>query len=354
MARYTPGHGGRGHELVDYPHAAEADAAFVRATRAAGFEADLAYAGLDDVDRIVDGLDADVVLNLCDGAGPGKDGLPGLEAIAALERRGLPYTGADAAFYGLGCDKVAMKARFVAAGLPTPAGQCFRRSDEPLGAALAAAFPLFVKPSDSGGSAGVDLDSVVCDEPSLRGRLAALCPEFGEVLVEQYVDGREVTVGIVDGPGGPRTLPPLEIAFGAAFPAGRGVRTFAAKYDPESPLYHGFELLCPAPLGPRLERRVRALALSAYRAVEGVGYGRVDLRLDAAHRPTLLEVNPNPSLEYAETGFRDCAMLPIAAHVGGLPFDRLLRRLVADGLRRGGRVQAVGATRRRSARRTTA
>jgi D-alanine-D-alanine ligase len=334
MARYAPGHGGRGHELVDYPHAAEADAAFLRAARAAGFEAGLVYVGLDDVDAVVAALDADVVMNLCDGAGRGKDGLPGLEAIAALERRGLPYTGANAAFYALGCDKFAMKARFVAAGLPTPPWQRVAAPDAPLDPALSAAFPLFVKPADSGGSAGIDLDSVVVDEAALRERLSTLCPEFGEVLVEQYVDGREITVGIVDGPSGPRTLPPLEIAFGAAFPSGRGVRTFAAKYDPDSPLYHGFELLCPAPLGSRLGRRIRAMALAAYRAVEGTGYGRVDLRLDAAGRPTVLEVNPNCSLEYAETGYRDCAMLPIAAHVGGLPFGRLLRRLVADARRR--------------------
>ena len=335
VARHT-GHGGRGDELFDYAGADAADTAFLAAVHRAGFaSATMHAAGLDDIDAVVDRLDCDVVINLCDGAGPTRDGLPGLEALAALERRGLPYTGSGAEGYAIGCDKIEMKQRMAAVGVPTPAWQRFTAPDERLSPALAAVFPLFVKPRDSGGSVGIDLGSVVADEIALRVRLVRVCATYGEALVEQFIDGREITVGVVDLARGVRAFPPLEVVFGEAFPAHRGIRTFETKYDTHSPLYHGFQLDCPADLPPALDRRLRTLSRRAWQAVCGRGYGRVDFRLDAAGRPFALEVNANCSLEYSPTDRLECALLPIAAAAGGMPFERLLRTLVADALRRG-------------------
>ena len=336
----------RADEDFDYEHADEADRAFVRALEEAGFEVAWCPVHLQNVDAVVDALDCDGVFNLCDGSGPGRDNYPGLEAIAALERRGLPYTGARAEPYRASISKVTMKQRFEAAGVPTPAWQLLEAPGEPLADALRGR-PLFVKPHDAGGSAGVHLSSIIApgDERALRERADAICRAYGAALVEEYVDGREITVGLLGSGERAKALPPLEVRFGAAFPPGKGIRTHETKWDTSSPLYGSFELLCPAPLTPTETRRLLRVARSAYGAIDGAGYGRVDMRLD--HRgPFVLEVNMNCSLEHGESA-ADCAMYPFAARAAGIPFPELLRRMIDDA-KRFHRASA-GARRRRAA-----
>lgn len=326
----------RGDEDFDYVHAEESDRIFVRALEDAGYEVAWQPVHLGNVDAIVDALDCDVVFNLCDGSGPGIDNYPGVEAIDALERRGLPYTGGRAEPYRTSISKVTMKERFVAAGVPTAPWQLLTPltwgsgPDEQLIDELRDR-PLFVKPHDAGGSAGVSLSSIIepGDERALRERVAAIFRDFGAALVEEYIDGREITVGLLGTGEKARALPPLEVRFGDAFPAGKGIRTHETKWDPSSPLYGSFDLLCPAPLTLRETRRVLRVAREAYASIDGAGYGRVDMRLDA-RGPWVLEVNMNCSLEYGESS-ADCAMYPYAAQAAGFAFPELLRRMIEDG-----------------------
>jgi D-alanine-D-alanine ligase len=332
---------GRGDENFEYAGAEAADRHFLSAVEAAGFDATVATVHLGNVEEVVGALDCDAVINLCDGSGAGRDGLPGLEAIEALEWRGIPYTGARAEAYRIGSSKVAMKERFRAAGVPTAAFQVLASADAEIDAALLARCPLIVKPCDAGGSAGIGIDSVVTDEATLRARVARVCAVYGEALVEAYVDGREVTVGVLGSGRDLALFSPLEVRFGPAFPAGRGLRTFETKWDVASPLYSSFELLCPAPLEPAETRRVLHIARAAYRAIAGSGYGRVDLRLDAGGEPFVLEVNPNCSLEWHPAILTECAMFPIGARAAGLEFPALLRELVARALRVAPRIRAA-------------
>ncbi|UJR78337.1 D-alanine--D-alanine ligase family protein [Sandaracinus amylolyticus] len=322
----------RGDEDFDYEHAEAADRAFLRALEDAGFEASWHPVHLANVDAVVDALECDVVFNLCDGSGQGIDNYPGIEAIDAIERRGLPYTGSRREPYRTSISKVTMKTRFAAAGVPTPKWQLLASPDEPLLDDLRGV-PLFVKPHDAGGSAGVHLSSIIAadDEVALRARVGEIFRDYGSALVEEYVDGREITVGLLGSGERAKALPPLEVRFGDAFPPGKGIRTHETKWDTSSPLYGSFELLCPAPLTLAETRRVLRVARDAYRAIDGAGYGRVDMRLD--HRgPFVLEVNMNCSLEYGESS-ADCAMYPFAAQAAGLAFPELLRRLVEDAKR---------------------
>ncbi len=323
---------GRGDENFDYLVADDGDRTLLEAVARAGFEVSARYVHLDNVDAVVAGLQCEAVLNLCDGSGRERDGMPGLEALAALERRGLPYTGSRAAAYAIGSDKVAMKERFVACDVPTPAWQVVTSADAPLSPELLARLPLIVKPRDGGGSAGIRLASVVHGEGALRERIAEVCAVYGQALIEEYVDGREVTVGVLDTPRGPRVLPPLEVRFGASFPADRRIRTFDTKWDVSSPLYNDFELICPAPMSLMMRRRVQQVARAAYAAIEGSGYGRVDLRLDE-RGPFVLEVNPNCSLEWSDEDVGGCAMLPTAARAAGIDYPTLLRELLAGAFR---------------------
>jgi D-alanine-D-alanine ligase len=322
---------GRGDENFEYLNAEASDLAVLEAAREAGFDAALVQVHLGNLDETVAALECDAVINLCDGTGAGKDGIPGLEAIEALERRGLPYTGARAAAYSIGSDKAAMKERFLAAGVPTARFQLMQTADDPLNAELS--FPLIVKPRDAGGSAGIRLSSVVMDEAALREQVACTAATYGEALVAEYIDGRELTVGVLGSGSDVKVFPPLEICFGEAFPPERRVRTFESKWDVTSPLYGAMELLCPAPLPPVETRRIGRVARAAYQAIEGSGYGRVDLRLDE-RGPWVIEVNPNCCLEWNEAELADCAMFPIAARAAGLSYPELIRRLVLQALGR--------------------
>lgn len=318
----------RGDVAPDWP--VEADENLFAALRELGYDPSMITVSLDDVARKVSRLRADVVVNLCDGFGE-LDGYPGVEAIDALERRGLPYTGAMRQAYWVGCDKLRMKLHFLNAGVSTPASQVFGEPDEPLQEGLV--FPLFVKPVVAGGSGGIELGSVVFDERELRARLETTISEFGPALVERYVDGREMTVGIFGDGEELQLLPPLEITFGQAYPRERRVRTFATKSDPTSPLYHGFGVLCPAPIdGPDLER-LYDLARRAYQAIGGSGYGRVDFRI-GPEGPLVLEVNPNCSLEWIEGDVHDSALFPLSCMAAGLSLTDMYRRMIEIALAR--------------------
>src|SRR5207249_9817811 len=101
---------------------------------------------LGNVEETIADLDCDAVINLCDGTGAEHDGIPGVEVIEALEWRGIPFTGSRAEAYRIGSDKVEMKERFRAAGIPTPAFQVMTTPVDPLDVGLAGRFPLIVKP----------------------------------------------------------------------------------------------------------------------------------------------------------------------------------------------------------------
>jgi D-alanine-D-alanine ligase len=323
---------GRGDENIAYDGAAEAEAVLLNALDAAGFRPLRQLIHVGNVDDVVDALECDVVFNLCEGSGAQGDGLPGVEVIEALDRRALPYSGARADFYRLGCSKIAMKHRFRAAGVVTPAYQLFRSPQEPLDWSLAGRFPLIVKPSDSGGSAGIHLCSLVRDPAELRERVTEVAGTYGEALVEEYIDGREVTVALL-GEGDDLTVfAPLELRFGTAFPAEQRIQTFELKWDRSSPLYRGFDWLCPAPLEPAARSRVLAVACAAYRAVEGSGYGRVDLRL-RDETAFVLEVNANPSLDWSEDDEYARAEFPIVAAAAGWSYPELLSAIVLRPLR---------------------
>lgn len=318
----------RGDVAPDWPE--EADEHVFAALRELGYEPSMIGVSLDDVARKVSRLRADVVVNMCDGFGE-LDGYPGVEAIDALDRRGIPYTGATRQAYWIGCDKLRMKLHFLNAGVPTPASQVFGEPDEPLEEGLR--FPLFVKPVVAGGSGGIELGSVVFDERELRARLEVAIADFGPAMVERYVDGREVTVGIFGDGEDLQLLPPLEITFGEAYPAERRVRTFATKSDPTSPLYRGFGVRCPAPFeGPELER-LNEIARRAYQSIGGTGYGRVDFRI-GPDGPLVLEVNPNCSLEWIEGDEHDSALFPLSCMAAGLSLTDMYRRLIEIALAR--------------------
>jgi D-alanine-D-alanine ligase len=223
----------------------------------------------------------------------------------ALELLDIPYTGSGVMASALGMDKWRTKLLWRASGLPTAdwaildAASDFSAVEQTLG------LPIFVKPAREGSSIGM---SKVTEPGALKAAYEAAAEHDALVLAERFIDGAEYTAAIL----GDVALPliRLEPAKDKAF------YDFEAKYLRDDTQYH-----CPAGLPEVQEQALRALALDAFRLVGCRGWGRVDLMLDRAGNPYLLELNTSP-------GMTDHSLVPMAARVAGVDFDSLCVKIL--------------------------
>ena len=238
----------------------------------------------------------DVVFNALHGR-YGEDGC----VQGMLEVMGVPYTGAGVLASALAMNKARTKTLWQTARLPTPrwilvaTGAGAPRE-------LPAPFPLVVKPNGEGSSVGV---SIVRRRADLPAAIRAAGRFDHDVLVEEYIPGQEVTVGILEG----RALGVMEVVAKGEF------HTYEVKYTPGME-----EFYLPARLGAATMRRVRALAEAAHRVLDGGAYSRVDFRVDG-RRPYLMELNTLP-------GLTDLSWLPRMAAHAGIPFPALCERIL--------------------------
>ena len=228
----------------------------------------------------------DLIFNLCEGI----DGLPQYEprVISALELIGVPFTGSSSWTTAITLRKHVINGILDRAGLPVPKFSVARRGEKiiPVG------FPAICKPAAEDASVGIEQRSVVRSVRALNERVAAMLEHWDEILIQRYVDGREVNVGIL----GDRALPIAEIDF-AGMPAGMWrIVSYRSKWETGSDEDLGAKPKCPAPLPKQLAAELVEISLAAWKVVGGEGYGRVDLRIDEAGRPWILEVNANPDI----------------------------------------------------------
>jgi D-alanine-D-alanine ligase len=259
----------------------------------------------------------DLAFNMCEGI----DGVATMESpvIAVLELLDLPYTGASSWTTALCLRKHLTNAILDRAGLPVPAYGVARRG----GAIPVVEFPAICKPAAEDASIGVEQNSVVRSGRALRRRLAEMHERWEEVMVQRFVAGREVNVGIV----GDVVLPIAEIRFDD-MPRGKWhIVTYRSKWDTGSDEDRGTVPHCPADLEGPLAKAIRRIALEAWRAVGGQGYGRVDLRVDAQGQPWILEVNANPDIA-------PDAGLARMANAAGMDYAALIRGACDEALGR--------------------
>lgn len=291
-----------------------------------------------------------LVFNLCDGLD--WDGNPGLSVVQALERAGLPFTGADSRFYEISTYKLRMKERFRDHGVETAPWEVV--DDGPVaGVCDRLGVPLLIKPEVSFASTGITLrskvhtdDEVAARRDALRHGPHAVTFAHGAIFAERYLAGDEYTVlvgGRDDGPLGVWTLPPAQRCFAPSIPVEERFLTYDRYWGTfleETPpaageaFYH-YELV-DAALGQELV----TLAEAAYRAVHGSGYARVDIRRDTRNgRLSVLEVNANCGLSGdAQTSTGSILTLM------GWSFPGLLGRIAGETLLRWDLAEAAAAT----------
>jgi len=269
-----------------------------------------------------------VIFNLCEsfrGSNLAHANMPAL-----LELLGVPYTGSGPLACGLTTHKSLAKALLSGLGLPTPRGILVRPGDSAETAARRAElrFPLMVKPALEDASVGIDEASVVDDPAGLAARVAWVHERyFQDAIVEEYIDGREINAAVI-GNDPPEALPLSEIVF--SYPEGkRRVVGYRSKWVHDSFEYRNTKGVCPAPVEPAVEARIKELAVAAFRATGCRDYARVDFRLDPQGKPWILEVNANPDIT-------DGAGLARAIRGSGRGYDALIRVIIEATLSRQG------------------
>ncbi|MCW3065500.1 MAG: D-alanine--D-alanine ligase [Solirubrobacterales bacterium] len=250
----------------------------------------------------------------------GRDGEDGT-VQELLEIVGIPYTGSGVSACIRAADKVLAKHVMRDAGIPTPDFYAFNETAfRELGAAGALPaieerldFPIVVKPASQGSALGIKFARTPADVPTA---LVAAFSYDRKVLLERYIQGRDLAVGILDGPAGAEHLPIVE-----AVPRDEDFYDFTARYE-----IGRTSFVCPAELDEDVTARAAELAVAVYRVLGCSGFARIDLMLDAASSElSVLEANPIP-------GLTETSLLPQAAEAAGIEFDSLIERILSQAL----------------------
>jgi len=286
----------------------------------------------------------DICFNICEGHfGDAREA----QVPAILEMLRIPYTGSKVLTLALALDKPMTKRILAWHELPTPPFQSFERVNEALHDDLD--FPLFVKPSREGTGIGVSRKSIVHNEDELRHQLAYILERYQQTaLVERFIEGREVTVGLVGNLIGPvarrmpsnekapriqaglHFFPPMEVNLDE-FRESDVVYSNRLKVD----LADQLNYLCPAPLDDEMVDELNWLTAAVFRVTGGLDVSRVDFRLDANDdwKPYILEINPLPGLS---PGISD---LVIEAAADGIDHAELVNMILETALQRYGLIE---------------
>jgi D-alanine-D-alanine ligase len=275
----------------------------------------------DDVSKLISGISRrkpDLIFNLLESFG-GKSTAGDFAIAGVLDLLGVRYTGGGPGELYLRQDKGLAKKVLAFEQIPYPHFAVFSQTSD-FETAGNLRMPLFVKPLTADASIGIDGDSLVRDTTSLMKRVIAIHEKIKDsALVEEYIEGRELYVGVL-GNREPLALPPIEVDF-TGFPEGEPrILGTKAKWKKNSAEYKGTKSVM-ADLPDELRARLQKTAIEAYRAVRVRDYGRVDLRLTETGDIYVIEVNASCYLE-KESEFA------MAAQAAEIEFPDLVERIV--------------------------
>jgi D-alanine-D-alanine ligase len=227
---------------------------------------------------------------------------------SVLDLAGVPYTGSGRLASAIAWDKDVAKRLFLSAGVPTP--EWLMTPVDAREVAARIGYPAIVKPNGQGSTVGLTL---VESAAKLEVAIEMAARFDREVMIERYIAGRELTVGILDD---------VALAVGEIVPAHGPIFDYAAKYQAG-----GAEEIFPADLSAEQTRRVQELGLKVHRALKLEDYSRIDFRMDADGGFWCLEANTLP-------GLSSSSLLPRAAAAVGIGFGELCERICAAALKR--------------------
>ena len=266
----------------------------------------------------------DVYINLCEGHendGIEERAYEGIEVVRALEELNLPFTGADSGFFDPTREE--MQAAADAHDVGFAKGYQVTSVEEAQELVKNLRYPVMVKHPKSYGSTGMFRESRVDTPEQLAKQVERVCKEFGAARMEEFIVGKEYNVLVVDDPDDPENpiaYPPAELVF----PPGEEFWHTDVKWDYNVPF--DFKEV----KDPELKARLQDTAIRMYKAINGVSYGRCDVRMNEQGELFVLEINPNPALmlKPEEYGPADYMIL---YDEGGykLFFERIIRHALA-------------------------
>jgi len=262
----------------------------------------------------------DIYVNLCEGYLEWS--VPSIDVIHSLEMLNLPYTGPTALLYDP--PKELMKYVAFTCGVNTPPYVLVKNSNQINEIISKLNFPLFIKPAKAGDSLGIDADSLVKNETDLKKKVASLLEEYQEILVEEYIPSREFTVLVVAetlGKNNCTVYNPLEFVF----PEGKKFKTYSLK---TSELHKECNLPCNDPL---LASQLKDSAAKIFKAFNGVGYARMDFRVNDEKQAFFLEINFTCSVFY-EKGYEGSADYILMNEPFGK--EAFLHKIINEGISR--------------------
>lgn len=263
----------------------------------------------------------DIFVNLCDGYLDWD--IPSVDVPIALEQLNLPYTGPTPTLFENQHYKDLMKHIAHSQGVSTPAFVIAESLADVEKAYSSLKFPLFVKPLEGGDSLGIDERSYVTTKEELLSKTAELIADFDQVLIEEFIEGREFTVLVAANPDdalSPVVYRPIEFMF----PQGERFKTYDLKIRQNHPECH---IPCS---DEQLDLRLRDAVKRIFVGFNGVGYARLDFRVDEEGEIFFLEINFTCSVFYSElaTGADKILEFDEAGHVG------FLKHIIAEGIAR--------------------
>ncbi len=261
----------------------------------------------------------DLVFNLCNGV-QGESSLSQLPSM--LEYEGIPYTGSAPLAHGLAYNKIFSGKIFKASNIPTPGFTYVYNAEEIEKIDLK--FPLLVKPKDEGSSRGIQDDSLTYDKESLIKKVEESLELYNPpIMIMEYIDGREFTVGIIGNDEDIKVLPILEIDF-SKLPKGLNkIYSFEVKFNyADDTIYH-----IPARIDEDTRRNISKTAINAFKSLGLRDYARVDIRLKDG-KAYVIEINSLPGLDKNNSDI--CKM----AYSADMEYEELIKEIVEMGLSR--------------------
>ncbi|MBI3342841.1 hypothetical protein HY032_01670 [Candidatus Gottesmanbacteria bacterium] len=291
------------------------------ALTAKGARVELVAVGEDSINRITR-ISADVIFNLIE-----WDGLDTpffLKALGLIEMRGIPFTGPSLATMTKLIDKVKMKEALDIAGIPTPRWQLFTEGTEPTRDDFS--YPVIMKLAWEHCSVGLTRNAIIDRQEDLSSNVIEHIRTFHQpVYVEEFIDGREFQVTVLEQNGVPAVMPVAEIVFDKT--GKDSFLTFESRWDEEHPDY-GLSSVKKAEILTTLKTKLEQVSLAAHRTLEFADYSRMDIRV-RGEDPFVLEANANPGL-----GDDEDYGMTVSYKAAGMTFADFVWKIVESCLRR--------------------